>query len=198
MTRGPDLALDEASLLDLLADPAKLRALSDAALVDVVRAVEHWHVEVHAETLRRTLTPPALPAPPPPPTDDERPFTTADLATRWNKPRAYVADLCRSGRLPGAIRKQKSWLIPRRAEADWFATPEGLDAARSVTLHSDHDDSSHRETRAPDPRAVTVRVRQAPRRPPGHRSEVGGGHATPEHRDRDADQAARRDAPPTP
>jgi hypothetical protein len=190
-------------MVDLIADPAKVRLLPDSALVDLLAQADHLRVELHAEALRRELAHNAMPTVPAPtpaaPDDDGRPFSTAELARRWGKPPAYVAELCRTGRLPGAIRKKKEWLIPRAAEAAWFTTDEAVDDAvdrsGSVALPSPHDPHS-REARASVARPVAVTIRRVARRSRDHDQTVGGGKAGHAPLDGQAHPARRRDTGP--
>lgn len=51
-------------------------------------------------------------------------FTTAEAAAQLRLTQESVRDLCRKGRLSGAIKdpKKGSWLIPQQAITDWMAT----------------------------------------------------------------------------
>lgn len=43
-------------------------------------------------------------------------LTTAELAKKWNVSQRRVAIYCKEGRIPGAVLKGRTWLIPEDAE----------------------------------------------------------------------------------
>lgn len=43
-------------------------------------------------------------------------LTTAELAEKWNISQRRVAIYCKEGRIPGAVLKGRTWLIPEDAE----------------------------------------------------------------------------------
>jgi hypothetical protein len=171
---------DGPSIAKLLDDPARVaelsraaaRALSPrlAALRDAVllRALEAGD-EMASELQETALPARQLAAP----LDDVGAYTTAEFGRRLGKSRAYVAELCRSGRI-AAIRKGKDWFIPIAAARAWLTLGGAIDAPGSVTLPS-FSDIQRREAGAQVPRPVTVGIRVAPRRPRGHGQEVGNG-----------------------
>lgn len=42
--------------------------------------------------------------------------TTAELAEKWNISQRRVAIYCKEGRIPGAVLKGRTWLIPENVE----------------------------------------------------------------------------------
>lgn len=43
-------------------------------------------------------------------------LTTAELAEKWSISQRRVAIYCKEGRIPGAVLKGRTWLIPEDAE----------------------------------------------------------------------------------
>lgn len=42
-------------------------------------------------------------------------LTTVEMSEKWNITRRRIAELCKEGRIEGAILKGKTWLIPEDA-----------------------------------------------------------------------------------
>ena len=42
-------------------------------------------------------------------------LTTVEMSEKWNITRRRIAELCREGRIDGAVLKGKTWLIPENA-----------------------------------------------------------------------------------
>jgi Helix-turn-helix domain len=156
-----------------------LDRLPVGVLIDLRRTLQHMSSDVEASLAHRLAEPPvaasiALPSPPEMPADDVRAYTTGEFARRLGKSAAYVRDLCRSGRLPGAARKgRKEWFIPVATARTWLAF-DGVDGAGSLTLPSPRDPEG-RQASAEVSRPVTVRIRVAARRSHGHGQKVGDG-----------------------
>ena len=156
-----------------------LDRLPVGVLIDLRRTLQHMSSDVEASLARRLAEPPvaaiALPSPPAIPADDVRAYTTGEFARRLGKSAAYVRDLCRSGRLPGAGRKgRKEWFIPVAAARTWLTFGGCVDEAGSLTLPSPRD-PERRQASSEVSRPVTVGIRVAARRSRGHGEEVGDG-----------------------
>jgi|RhiMetdeSRZDD1v2_1073273.scaffolds.fasta_scaffold45595_11 helix-turn-helix protein len=159
--------------------PEVLDGLPLRALVDLRRNLQHLAADVEATLAHRLAESPvvaatALSSPPEIRADDIRAYTTGEFASRLGKSAAYVRDLCRSGRLPGASRRgRKEWFIPVAVAHAWL-TADGVDDVGSLTLPSQCD--LERGQASPEvSRPVTVRIRVAARRSRGHGQKVGDG-----------------------
>lgn len=42
-------------------------------------------------------------------------LTTVEMSEKWNITRRRIAELCKEGRIDGAVLKGKTWLIPENA-----------------------------------------------------------------------------------
>ena len=157
-----------------------LDRLPVGVLIDLRRTLQHMSSDVEASLAHRLAEPPvaasiALPSPPEMPADDVRAYTTGEFARRLGKSAAYVRDLCRSGRLPGAVRKgRKEWFIPVAAARTWLTIDGCVDEAGSLTLPSPRDPEG-RQASPEVSRPVTVRIRVAARRSHGHGQKMGDG-----------------------
>lgn len=56
-------------------------------------------------------------------------LTTVEMSERWNITSRRIGVLCAEGRIEGAIKKGKTWLIPDAAE-------KPLDARRKENMHT--------------------------------------------------------------
>jgi hypothetical protein len=156
-----------------------LDSLPVRALVELRRNLQHLTADVEAALAHRLAEPPAvaptaLSSPPEMRADDVRAYSTGEFGSRLGKSAAYVRDLCRSGRLPGASRQgRKEWFIPVAVARAWL-TAESVDDIGSLTLPSPCD----LERRQASPEVawhVTVRILVAARRSRGHGQKVGDG-----------------------
>ena len=43
-------------------------------------------------------------------------LTTAEVAKKWEVTQRWVSGLCKKGRIPGAVLRGKTWLIPKDAK----------------------------------------------------------------------------------
>jgi len=151
MTEGPtldDLANDPTRAAELsharVLEQLARGAVAQAALVTRLAALQH-----EAGTL------------------DERTriFTKDELAARLEMPEARIRELCRAGRLPGARKLGKKWVIP--------ILDTSLDSADSPGLTSAHDPG--RGSQPPQAaRPYPSGVRRPAGRAQDHRREMGG------------------------
>jgi hypothetical protein len=102
---------------------------------------------------------------------------------------AFVQELCRRDRFPGAFKEGKYWIIPEEAYEEWRQGP--IDRRVNATLSSTGD--GRRGTGDPEaPQAHAGRFRPPRRRPRSHREPVGERGPRDPRADREAAPAPAR------
>ena len=56
---------------------------------------------------------------------------SVEAAQRMGKAHSYIRDLCRQGKLPGAVKAGRNWLIPRASVEGYVPLPRGRPKANA-------------------------------------------------------------------
>ena len=154
------------TLDDLAADPARGADLSPEA----ARTLLARCVGILAGLLPALLARTGSPSLPTETASLGRCLRPVDVAQLTGLEDAFVQELCRRGRFPGAFKEGKYWIIPMEAYERWRL--RALDTEVSVALTSPRD--GRRGTGdSEEARALPGRLRPPRRRPRNHREPVG-------------------------
>jgi hypothetical protein len=175
------------SLAEVMADPELARDLSVPTLVEYRRQAAHLVADLDATISLRIADVRGQPL------DGTRgiELTVDQVATRLNRPAAYIRELLRRNDLPG-FRRRKYWVVLEQKLLDWQMTQIAVDQTSSLTLPCTRDISSGGEAHPQAARPYPGEVRLASRGAPRKRQKVGGGTAEHAPTDRAVDSAAGR------